>query len=79
MTLKLKKRIITSIFLITIALIWICINKIFFIFLTFVIGIICSIEWIKVNIKFIEEKKFLKLEKLQIKIILKLILIKFLV
>ena len=52
MTLELKKRIITSIILITIALIWISINKIFFIFLTFVIGIICSIEWIKVNIKF---------------------------
>ena len=60
MTLELKKRIITSIILITIALIWISINKIFFIFLTFVIGIICSIEWIKVNIKFIEEKKVLK-------------------
>jgi len=51
MTSELKKRIVTSIVLLVIALLCITINKEFFYISSVMIGIICFIEWYKINLK----------------------------
>ena len=57
MTSELKKRIVTSIVLLVIALLCITINKEFFYISSITIGIICFIEWCKINLKSLAKRK----------------------
>ena len=60
MSSKLKKRITTSVILFILAILCILINKIFFIFSSFVVAIICFIEWKGINSRSL--KKFFLLK-----------------
>ena len=57
MTSELKKRIVTSIVLLVIALLCITINKEFFYISSITIGIICFIEWCKINLKSLTKRR----------------------
>ena len=57
MTSELKKRIVTSIVLLVIALLCITINKEFFYISSITIGIICFIEWCKINLKLLTKRR----------------------
>ena len=60
MTTELRKRIITSIVLITIAVLCISINTELFMISSIVFGMICFMEWGKINTKSLMKKKPLK-------------------
>ena len=60
MTEELRKRIITSLVLFTIAVLCISINKEFFMMSSIVCGIICFMEWSKINTKSLIKRKPLK-------------------
>ena len=57
MTSELKKRIVTSIVLLVIALLCITINKEFFYISSITIGIICFIEWRKINLRLLTKRR----------------------
>ena len=60
MTRELRERIITSIVLFTIAVLCISINKAFFMISSIVFGIVCFMEWSKINTKSLMKRKPLK-------------------
>ena len=57
---ELRKRIITSIVLFIIAVLCISINKAFFMISSIVFGIVCFMEWSKINTKSLMKRKPLK-------------------